>query len=224
MGLQGQAWPVLPNVGGFDLAQLAPFRAAQPTSQRKIILLKGYQHLYGRALFALRALVLCQQIIRERGYEVVIYSANPEVTIAAQLAAHEANIPIRVIPHSPLEEILRLHGQARVYIGNSISDAISISSLEAMCLGAFPVQSNTACCDEWFEDGRTALFTEPEDPHSIAAALQRALTDDALVDQAAQLNLEVARQRLDPQRLQAQVIDLYQQSAARPRRPNHPGP
>ena len=82
--------------------------------------------------------------------------------------------------------------------------------VEAMSVGAFPIQSNTACADEWVIDGETALLVPPEDPQVIAAAIRRALTDDNLVDQASELNAKTCAERLDATKIRQQVINMYQ--------------
>jgi len=208
LGLRGQVLPVLPNTGGFDLARVAQFRQPGPTSARRLILLKGYQHWAGRALVGLRAIALCASKLQ--GYRVVIYSAGRDVRIAAELAAQSTGIPIDTIPECSHEDMLRLYGQARIYIGLSISDAISTSLLEAIVMGAFPIQSCTACADEWIVDGQTGFIVPPEDPEPIAAALRRAVADDALVDRAADLNIQTARERLDQSVIRPQVVAMYE--------------
>ncbi len=82
-----------------------------------------------------------------------------------------------------------------------------------MSLGAFPIQSNTSCADEWVIDGESALLVPPEDPQIIAAAIRRAVTDDILVDQAAELNAKTCAERLDAAKIRQQVIDMYQSIA-----------
>jgi glycosyltransferase involved in cell wall biosynthesis len=114
--------------------------------------------------------------------------------------------------------MLRLYGRARVYIGLSISDAISTSLLEAIVMGAFPIQSCTACADEWVVDGKTGLIVPPEDPEVVAAALHRALTDDSLVDNAARRNAKLARERLAEHLIKPQARAMYDTVAARGRR------
>jgi hypothetical protein len=42
---------------------------------------------------------------------------------------------------------------SRIYIGASRSDGISTSFLEALVLGAYPIQTNTSCGNEWVEKG-----------------------------------------------------------------------
>ncbi|NJL92456.1 MAG: glycosyltransferase family 4 protein [Anaerolineae bacterium] len=210
LGLRGQSWAVTLNNGGYDVQALQGFRSPAPPSQRRLIVLKGVQNVYGRALFALRALVMCRDLLQ--GYRVAILSADEPVATAAEVLASTHGLALEVIPPSPQEDIWRLLGQARVYIGNNLTDGASLSSLEAMLLGAFPVQSRGACTEDWLTDGQTGLRTEPEDPHSIAAALRRALTDDALVDQAAALNLAHGQAHFDRAHLRPIVVAQYQQA------------
>ena len=211
LGLKGQVLPVLPNTGGFDLGHAASLRQPGVPSQRKTILLKGYQHWAGRALVGLRALARCADIIKVGGYQVAIYSASPDVKIAAELFEQETGITTVLIPASNHDEMLRWYGQARLYIGLSISDAISTSLLEAMVMGTFPIQSCSACADEWIEDGKTGFIVPPEDPDIIEHFIRRALQDDELVDQAANLNAQVVRNRLDQGFIQQRVIAFYEQ-------------
>jgi glycosyltransferase involved in cell wall biosynthesis len=87
-------------------------------------------------------------------------------------------------------------------------------------MGAFPVQSNTGCLTELVNDGETALIVPPEDPAEIAAAIRRALSDDALVDRAAELNARLAAERLDYQVIQPRVVEMYERIAAEIRAPS----
>jgi glycosyltransferase involved in cell wall biosynthesis len=209
-GLRGEALPVYPNTGGFDLAACELLRKPGSTSERKLILLKGYQSWAGRALTGLRALARCADILKARGYSIAVYSSSPDVNLAVEIFALETGIPIEIIPPCSHIEMLKKYGQARVYIGLSISDAISTSLLESMAMGAFPIQSCTACADEWIIDGQSGLIVPPEDVDIIEKALRRALTDDALVDQADLINRETARKRLNSTIIQPKVIDFYQ--------------
>jgi glycosyltransferase involved in cell wall biosynthesis len=218
LGLKGEVLPVLPNTGGFDLAHLKDLREKGPPSGRRLIVLKGYQHWAGRALVGLRAIALCAEDLH--GYRVAVYSAGSEVRLAAELVSHSTGIPIDVVPPSPHDDILRLFGSARIYVGLSISDAISTSLLEALVMGTFPIQSCTSCADEWIVDGESGLIVPPEDPEPVAAAIRRAVRDDALVDRAANLNAGTAGQRLDRAAIQPKVVAIYERIAATPRSSN----
>jgi glycosyltransferase involved in cell wall biosynthesis len=209
LGLKGQVLPVMPNTGGFDLEHAQALRQTGLVSARRIILLKGYQHWAGRALAGLRALARCANLLKSKGYRVAIYSAGPEVEIAAELFEQETGIETVLIPKSSHDEMLRWYGQARLYIGLSISDAISTSLLEAMVMGAFPIQSCTACADEWIEDGKTGLIVPPEDVDLVEDAIRLVLSDDTLVDTASSLNYQIALARLDKNVMAPKVIDFY---------------
>jgi len=212
LGLKGEVLPVLPNAGGFDLGNARAHRQTGPPSSRRLVLVKGYQHWAGRALVALRAVALCADLLGP--YRVAVFSASADVEIAAKLVSSKTGVPIDLIPLCSHDEMLRQYGKARVYMGLSISDAISTSFLEAILMGAFPIQSCTACADEWIEDGKTGLIVPPEDPEPIAAALRRALTDDALVDSAAAANEKTAAERMDETAIKPQVIAMYERIVA----------
>ncbi|NUN65844.1 glycosyltransferase family 4 protein [Pseudanabaena biceps] len=209
-GFQGQFLPVFPNTGGFELELISKLRQQGSTSQRKIIMLKGYQTWAGRALFGLRALERCADILQ--GYHIYVYSARTEdIQIAIELFAHSTKISITAIPlSSSHQKLLELHGKARISIGLSISDGISTSLLEAMVMGSFPIQSWTACANEWLVDGETGLLVPPEDIEVIESAIRKALEDDQLVDSAAQRNYELAKIRLDSKALKQRTIQFYQ--------------
>jgi hypothetical protein len=208
-GFNGTVLPVNPNSGGFNLASIAPLRCVSVQS-RKLIMLKGYQGWAGRALVGLRALELCAELLN--GYTIVIYSAAPEVLIAAELFSKKTGVKVQILPQNTAhQEILMLHGQARISLGLSISDAISVSLQEAMVMGSFPIQSCTACADEWLLDGVSGFIVPPEDPEPIATAIRTALTDDALVDNAANINWKVAQERLEQGALKKKAVGMYYQ-------------
>jgi glycosyltransferase involved in cell wall biosynthesis len=208
MGFKGLILPVFPGRGGFDIKYMTSFRQSGPVSTRKTILVKGYQGWAGRALVAFQAFRHCLDILRD--YTIVLYAVVEDVKIAARLFEQETGLPIKVVPaSSPESEILSQFGKARVHIGLSISDGTPNSLLEAMVMGAFPIQSCTSCADEWIQDGKGGLIVPPEEPSKIANAIRRALTDDALVDQAAEINAQTARERLDYSVIQPQVMKIY---------------
>ena len=87
--------------------------------------------------------------------------------------------------------------------------------LEAMATGAFPIQTDTSCCDEWLVDGDSGFIVPPDDPAFIADRLRRALTDDALVDRAASRNWTTVCERLDQAVLKRRAVAFYDEIFAR---------
>lgn len=211
MGLKGQVLPVFPNTGGFNLDEVKKYRLRGKISSRKMITLKGYQNWAGRALVGLRALARCADLLK--GYTIAIFSAgkDSDVAVAAEIFTRKTNIPTHIIGITSHKDILKYHGQSRISLGVSISDAISTSLLEAMVMGSFPIQSNTACANEWIKDGKSGILVPPEDPDIIEKALRKALKDDNLVDQAAKINWQTAKAKLQKEQLKKQIVDFYLQ-------------
>lgn len=107
--------------------------------------------------------------------------------------------------------MLRFFAHARIYLGVSVSDAISTSVLEAMAMGAFPIQTNTACCDEWIVDGKSGFSVPVDDVQVIADRIRRAITDNTLVDTAAEINWSEVCKRLDQKILRVKEVKIYEQ-------------
>jgi len=95
------------------------------------------------------------------------------------------------------DRLLELFSSARIYVGISSSDGISVSLQEAMVCGAFPIQTDTSCANEWIENGKTGFIVKVDDLPGITQAIKTALENDSLVDSAAELNLKTAQERLD---------------------------
>lgn len=207
LGLTGKVMPVMPNTGGFDLERVGTLRRVHAPSARRLIIVKGYQHFAGRALTALDALERCADVLKP--YELVVFSSSEDVAARARRLNHDGVLNFWITDYLPHDQMLRLQGRARVYIGISISDAISTSMLEAMAMGAFPIQTNTSCCDEWIADGRSGFIVPPDDVDLIADRIRRAVTDDALVSQAAETNWATVQERLDQCLLRKQAVAFY---------------
>jgi hypothetical protein len=78
-----------------------------------------------------------------------------------------------------------------------------------MVMGSFPVQSCTACADEWIEHGVSGAIVPAEQPEIIAMWIRKALSDNELVNRAAQINWQTALARLDGEALKQQAIAIY---------------
>jgi glycosyltransferase involved in cell wall biosynthesis len=214
-GLRGEVVGVFPATGGFDLRRVRQLGSGVPTSSRKVIAVKGYQNEEwgGRALNALEALRL--SAARLDGFEIVIFSATREVQSCAERLASETGIKVSILPQSPSDEIIKLMGRARIAIGIGLTDGSPVSLLEAMMMGAFPIQADTVSTTEWIRDGENGFVVPAEEPKTIAGAIQRALVEDELVERAAKLNTIIADERLDQEVLRPRIIELYKKAARR---------
>lgn len=208
LGLTAQVMPVVPNSGGFNISKIKITRSAVKVSDRKLIMVKGYQSFAGRALHALEAIAKCAYEIQD--YRVIVFAASPEVRERATEIRDFYGINITILEQTTHERILRYYANARIYLGVSISDGISTSMIEAMAMGAFPMQTNTACCSEWIEDGVTGFELEHDDVEAVASKLRIALSNDELVDVASELNWEIVKARLDEKRIKSIAAGMYE--------------
>jgi glycosyltransferase involved in cell wall biosynthesis len=213
-GFRGETLGVFPVGGGYDLSRV-PRTASLRPSQRRVIALKGYHqdNWAGRALVGLHAILLCATELK--GYEIAIFSATPNTQHAGEFVRRVTGLDINVLPPLEHDGVLELMGRCRASIGLSITDGTPNAMLEAMIMGALPIQSDTVSTAEWITDGQNGLLTPAEDAHSVAAALRRALSDDALVDQAMTENELLCTKRLDRKPMREQVLAAYSRMLTR---------
>ena len=175
-------------------------------------MLKGYQGWAGRSLDALEALERCADVLGD--FEIVVYAASRGIEAVVERMRAQHGLRIRVLPRSPHRNILQLFGKARLAIGVNVTDGVPNAMLEAMTMGAFPLQSDTESTAEWITHGENGLLVEPGNPAQIADAIRRAVLDDELVDHAANHNARLLFDRLDISIVKPKVIDLYKRAAA----------
>ena len=209
MGFSGISMPVFPNTGGFDLDIITDLRSLVRTSDRRVIMVKGYQTFAGRALTALEAVLKCSDILQN--YRIIVFSASLDIHERVQELQQLHGLNISILAYSNHEKILKFFAHARIYLGVSVSDGISTSMLEAMATGAFPIQTNTACCGEWINNGISGFIIPPDDVEVIAQRIRNAITDDTLVDKAADINWNTVCERLDQRLVRAKEVAFYDQ-------------
>ncbi|MCK0207789.1 glycosyltransferase [Starkeya koreensis] len=210
-GYRGPSLEPMPATGGADIEQLAGM-AMSPPSTRRGIIVKGYHNWAGRGLLALSALALIREHLA--GVPIGVLSPSPPVESWAARMRADFALDIEALPYlATPDDAMRRMAQARIVVGVSISDGIPTTVLEAMTVGAFPIQTSSSCVNEWIVDGQTGLLVSPHDTVEIAEAIARALTDDALVDSAAERNLDTVRRRWSREINRQRAWELYRSLA-----------
>ena len=191
LGFVGTTMPVRPNAGGLSEGLLSA--ALTEVAERKTIAIKGYHGWVGRAHVAVEAISKIASQLRE--YRVVFYSGNLSTIRLAKKLAKRTGLDIEINKKGALshEQMLNLFGRCAVYVGLSESDGISTSLLEAMAMGAVPVQTSTACCDEWFSE-ETGVAIKNIEAGEVSKGILRAL-DLAKLGLAAQKNRETIKNK-----------------------------
>jgi glycosyltransferase involved in cell wall biosynthesis len=205
LGFIGKHLGVIPGGTGFKLEKLNDVKL--PISERKIILVKGYQHLFGRALTVVKALESILSTIEN--YNVVVYGAHNEVLNYVT----DKKLPFKVFDRHALshQHVLELMGKSILAIGNSVSDGMSNTLLEAIVMGAFPIQSNPGGVSaEIISNNENGFLIEnPNDIAAIANLIVKALNDFELLQRANHKNSILAKERLDYNFNKKKVIESY---------------
>lgn len=213
LGFRGEVLGVWPVAGGVDPALAAGLRAPGPTSQRRSIAFKGLAGFIGGAKVGMAALERCAP--RLRGWELCGYQMDDAIVdplreLAEGIGMRFTAMSGAQLRDSPYEAILAMHGRARVSINLNRTDGVSSSFFEALVMGSLPLQGHGSCGYEVTPHGRGALFVDARDVDDVTAALDRALTDDALVDGAAELNAAIADEHVDRRRITTRILDGYE--------------
>jgi glycosyltransferase involved in cell wall biosynthesis len=105
-----------------------------------------------------------------------------------------------------------------IFVHPSLWEGLSISLMEAMAAGRPIVCSRIPGNVEMIVDGHTGIFTEPADPASVAAGLNRMLDDPEAARLMAERSQREAIDRFTVERMIRENIDAYDRTARRGRK------
>jgi glycosyltransferase involved in cell wall biosynthesis len=108
-------------------------------------------------------------------------------------------------PHMPA--LLREH---HLYVSSSPADTTSVSLLEAMAVGLFPVVTDIPANREWIVDGENGRLVPPGEATRLAIALIDAWRDTDLRERARVRNADIIRTRGRWDESMRPVYDLFE--------------
>ncbi len=203
-GFTGEVMPVFPNAGGFTEEQLN--RPLTPTAERKVIAIKGYEGWVGRASVAIEALYSLTEELAD--YKIIFYSCNAKTIRLVKKLKRETGLNVEWHGKGDLShtQMLDLFASARIYIGISLSDGISTSLLEAMAMGAYPIQTSTACVDDWFTDELTGRSIRAD--HLNSSNIVRAISESLIQFSEFEHAVKVNRKSIEDRASQTRISEL----------------
>ena len=209
LGFKGKFLPCIPNAGGFknEIFELNLI----PSNERNLIMAKCYGGTFGLGELIIDAL---ERFLRNNtDVKIVMHSVTDDLLSKSKnlrVAFPNQVVIYTVREKIPRHKILDYLSKSRIYIGASRSDGVSTSFLEALCLGAFPIQTDTSCASEWIELGFFGSIIRP-DTSEIFTAINVSYFDKELENKRAQ-NLENAKRYLSYDLIQLQAIKFYETS------------
>ena len=201
----------VPGTGGIDIKALRDGWDGPPSKRRVILWPKVYEWPWSKALPVYEALKLAWDRIQP--CEVDMLATTPGGRMFYWTLPEEMRQRMRLRDRVPRAEALDAMKRARVMLAPSLVDGTPNSMFEAMAAGALPIVSPLETIVPVVEDGRNVLFARNLYPEEIASALVRAMTDDALVDEAASRNLELVTRIANRDEVRARVVKFYESLA-----------
>jgi glycosyltransferase involved in cell wall biosynthesis len=120
-------------------------------------------------------------------------SARDRLAARAQTSPAAAAITfVGAVDHAHMPALLREH---HLYVSTSPSDTTSVSLLEAMAAGLFPVVTDIPANREWIVDGENGRLVPPGEATRLAVAVIDAWRDAALRERARGKNLSIIATR-----------------------------
>jgi glycosyltransferase involved in cell wall biosynthesis len=82
--------------------------------------------------------------------------------------------------------------------------------LEAMAMGAIPIQTCTSCADEWITDQKTGFIVSPNDVTALESAILKIVKGNFDSAQARLENYRVIEERYDANELKNTAFSYYE--------------
>jgi hypothetical protein len=197
----------VPGAGGIELDDPSSPETAPSRRERMILWPKAYECQWSKALPVLEAVRTAWG--KTQPFELYMLAVTPDVREWVLSLPEEIRRHCHLSMRIPQKEFFSLLKRARIMLAPSLVDGLPNCLIEAMAFGAMPIVSPLATITPVVRQDENVLFARNLYPDEIAAALVRALEDDALVDRAAQNNLRLVGKIADRGTIRKQVVDLY---------------
>jgi glycosyltransferase involved in cell wall biosynthesis len=125
----------------------------------------------------------------------------------------ELSASVRFLGRVPHEEMPDLLSRSDIYVSTSPYDGTSVSLLEALACGAFPVVTDIPSNREWIADGCNGFLVSEEDEKILARRIVQAIRDHRLLEEAYEINRRIAKERAYWRENIKRITELYQRLA-----------
>ena len=113
------------------------------------------------------------------------------------------------VAHVQMPDLL---AQADVYVSTSLSDGTSVSLMEALAAGAFPVVTDIPANREWITDGENGFLVPVGNERKLANRIIEAIRNPEFVEEAGRMNREAAERNAYWGENIRKMVDVYEGS------------
>jgi len=96
------------------------------------------------------------------------------------------------VPHEAMPDLLT---KADIYVSTSLYDGTSVSLLEAMTAGVFPIVTDITSNREWIRDGENGFLVPFNDEQYLASKIIDAIRDKGLLEKARKENQSISEEK-----------------------------
>lgn len=187
---------VQPLYLGIDTARFRPpsHRARAP----HFVCTRGFGHLYDNATIV-RAMAALSDPPAD--FRMCFVSGGPElarsIALADELIAPPARANVEFVGGTSRDGLLDTLDWGSFYLSASVSDGASISLLEALACGLFPIVSDIPANREWIVHGENGLLFPVGDHVELARCIEQALAGIPWMATALQTNRSLVLERAE---------------------------
>jgi glycosyltransferase involved in cell wall biosynthesis len=113
------------------------------------------------------------------------------------------------IPHKEMPNLL---AKSDIFVSTSPNDGTSVSLLEALASGTFPVVTDIPANREWIVDGDNGFLVPKENENLLAKKIVEAIRDRKLLREAFDKNRIIIKQRAFWEENVRKITQLYHNS------------
>jgi glycosyltransferase involved in cell wall biosynthesis len=124
----------------------------------------------------------------------------------------KVNPSIRFLGRIPHHEMPELLAKTDIYVSTSLHDGTSVSLLEAMACGAFPIVTDIPSNREWIADGENGFLIPTENEDALAKRIVEAIRNNKLLGEACSKNRKIVEERAHLSKKIKDVTRIYEES------------
>jgi hypothetical protein len=209
-GFVGEFLGVFPGNGGVKYDE----KSILPVFERRIILIKGYNDTIGKGINSVKA-ITNDLIFLLKGYTVIVFGADKQIVEYIQTSDTFKKVKTKIYLKSEFilnSELIKLMGASYIYIGNSISDGLPNALIEAVGMGAFPIQSNpgNVTAELIINEQNGLLIQDPLNCKEIEKLIKLALLNPYMIERAFEYNTNVIKDKYDRGKIKFEIIKSYE--------------
>ena len=137
------------------------------------------------------------KVLKEEPYTKFIIAGDGQEREALSREAENLNVSsfIEFLGRVPHEKMADLLATADIYVSTSLYDGTSVSLLEAMGSGAFPIVADIPANREWITNGQNGFLVPVDEERYLANRIVDAIRNQALREKSRVENLSIVQEK-----------------------------